>query len=75
MTEDDIILKTASEIRKFITRGHSREDVLIEMAFKYAPSYSEQVHGCSVLADFDVVQQNYSKCVFLTAVDLWRLQG
>ena len=70
MTNDEI----KAEIRKFITRGHSREDVLIEMAFKYAPSFSglEEEYGIDCYED---TCKAYARGVFLTASDLWQLSG
>lgn len=61
-----------AEIRKFITRGHSREDVLIELAFKYAPSFEgiEEEYGCDGGKE---ALQAYSSAVFMTAAGLWRL--
>jgi len=70
MTEEEI----KAEIRKFITWGHSREDVLIELAFKYAPLFSdlEEEWGSDHYED---ACREYAKGVFLTATDLWRLVG
>jgi len=57
-----------ADIRKHITRGDSREDLLIELAFKYAQPFDLTWSNKNAAAE-------YSKGVFLTATDLWRVSG